>query len=142
MPISSVAPLPRMLRALRRKALASCGSKLPSVEPGKKPTFGIACNASGSANGAVKSAVDRMHFQPREVEAQFARLGVEEVAGNIDRHIGRDIRGREQDARLGEGAGAEFDQRRARRNQRADLAGAVAQDRRVRCGSGSIPAAA
>src|SRR6478672_4775600 len=29
------APLPRMSRALRRKARASSGSKLPSVEPGK-----------------------------------------------------------------------------------------------------------
>ena len=50
------APSPRMSRAVRRKAAASCGSKLPSVDPGKKPTFGIPAISAGSANGAVKSA--------------------------------------------------------------------------------------
>ncbi len=49
--------VPRMSRALRRKAQASWGSKLPSVDPGKNPTFGIAPMASGNSNGAVKSAV-------------------------------------------------------------------------------------
>ena len=39
------------------KAQASCGSKLPSVDPGKNPTFGIAPMESGNSNGAVKSAV-------------------------------------------------------------------------------------
>ena len=51
------APSPRIVRALRRNPQASCGSKFPSVEPGKNPTFGIAFTAAGSANGAVKSAV-------------------------------------------------------------------------------------
>ena len=57
MPITSSAPGPRMARALRRKALASCGSKFPSVEPGKNPTFGMSFASAGSSNGAVKSAV-------------------------------------------------------------------------------------
>jgi len=46
----------RMSRALRRKPQASCGSKFPSVEPGKI-NLGHCLIASGKANGAVKSAV-------------------------------------------------------------------------------------
>ena len=50
-PMIICAPSPRFC-ALRRKACASCGSKLPSVD---RRSFGAA-TASGSANGAVKSA--------------------------------------------------------------------------------------
>ena len=37
-------------------AHASCGSKLPIVEPGKNPTRGMPLIAIGNSNGLLKSA--------------------------------------------------------------------------------------
>ena len=48
--------VPSMRPAWRRNAQASCGSKLPMVDPGKNPTRGMPAIAAGSSNGSVKSA--------------------------------------------------------------------------------------
>ena len=102
-----------MSRALRRKPQASCGSKLPSVEPGKNPTFGIAPTAVGQGKRRGKIRRDRIDAEIGEILAQGARLRVQEVAGNIDRDIGAEIAALQQQADLGGGAGAEFHQRGA-----------------------------
>ena len=76
----NVAPRPRMRPAWRRNAAASCGSKLPMVEPGKKPTRGIIRTASGSSNGLVKSAATGSTWSFGYSRAQRRHLLVQELA--------------------------------------------------------------
>ena len=84
----------------------------------------------------------RIDVERGEILAQRVGLRVEEIAGNIHRHVGAEGAFVQQQPHLGGGAGAEFDQRGAFRDDGGDLAAAVAQDRRARCGSDNIPAAA
>lgn len=56
MPTMSVAPVPSVRAKLPSSAEASSGSKLPIVEPGKKPAFGASLRSSGRGKGLVKSA--------------------------------------------------------------------------------------
>jgi len=49
-------PRPSIRPAWRRNEQASCGSKFPMVDPGKKPTWAMAATAAGNENGRVKSA--------------------------------------------------------------------------------------
>ena len=101
------------------------------VEPGKKPTRSAAfATPRGSANGLVKSAVDRQHREAADKPCRRSvGLLLQKLAGNIDRHIGRD-RGAavEQNPRLDAGAAAELDQRRAGGINVAISAACVLQD--------------
>ena len=131
-----MAPGPRILPTLFRKAAASCGSKLPMVEPGKKPTRAGASRASfGSSNSLVKSAVTGVTLSLGKSLAQLDRLALDHLAADIDRHVDRKRRrGLEQNARLLVGAGAELDQGRAFRDQLADLGRVRLEDAHLAAG--------
>ena len=117
---------------MAQKSAASCGSKLPMVEPGKKPTRGSAAIAGGMVEGSGEIGDHRMHRKMREIAPQLRGVLLQKVAGNIDRHIGLDRgRGAEQDARLLARARAELDQRAARRKQRGDRRRMLAQQREL-----------
>src|SRR3954451_17982739 len=54
MPISSIAPLPRVPAIARSKLTAAGTNKFPIVDPGKKPSFGVSRIARGKRSGRVK----------------------------------------------------------------------------------------
>ena len=57
-PITILAPLPKIAsRALQEPCRPASARNCQASSPGKKPTFGMSRTASGSSNGAVKSAV-------------------------------------------------------------------------------------
>ena len=74
------APWPRISRALRRKRLASCGSKLPMVEPGKKPTFGMLGDRGGQREGRGEIGRDRIDRKVGEILPQRVGLRMQEIA--------------------------------------------------------------
>ena len=118
---------------MAQELAASCGSKLPMVEPGKKPTRGSAAIAAGRLERLreIRRPPDST-ARCGKSRAQLRRVLLQEVAGNVDRHIGLDGRRRaEQDARLAARAAAELDQRAVRREQRGDRRRMVAQQREL-----------
>ena len=79
-----------MLRSVRQ---ASCGSKLPMVEPGKKPTRGNRRNFRRQVESGGEIGDHRIHRKPREVALKLHQFLLQEVARYVDRHIGLDGRG-------------------------------------------------
>ena len=91
------------------------------VEPGKKPTRGIAATSAGGVGHRGEIRHDRMNGKMRKIAAQPRRVLLQEISGDVDRNIGLDARrGAQQNARLAARPAAEFDQRRAGRKQRRD----------------------
>ena len=71
----------------------------------------------------------RIDAEMRKIPAQLGGVLLQEIAGNIDRHIGlHRRRGAEQDARLAARAAAEFDQGAVLRKQRGDRRRIVLQN--------------
>jgi hypothetical protein len=56
MPISSQAPVPNVWRIARSRSTAVGGTRLPMVEPGKKPSLGASRHFAASSIGRMKSA--------------------------------------------------------------------------------------
>ncbi len=77
---------------------------------------------------------DRIDAETGEVLAQAVGLGFQEIARDVDRHIGCEVAVFEQQPHLGGGAGAELDQRSALGDDRCDLTAAVAQDAELGAG--------
>ena len=116
-PMISCAPGPRMLRGMAQERAASCGSKLPMVEPGKEADLRHAGDRGRQRERLGEIGRDRKHRKLGKVRcaSRLASLA-RKSPGNVDRHIGRDLAQRcEQDPHLGAGAAAELDQRRAGR---------------------------
>ena len=81
-----------------------------------------------------KVGCDRIDRKIGEILAQHVGLAVQEVAGNVDRHIGANVTILQQQTYLGGRAGTEFNQRRAFRNDGRDLGPAIPQDRKLGAG--------
>ena len=77
---------------------------------------------------------NRINAKLGKILAQAAGLRVQEVAGNVDRDIGAEIAALQQQADLGGGAGAEFHQCGALRNDGSDLVAAAAQNAELGAG--------
>src|ERR1700722_16349986 len=121
-PTISTDPLPRMAPARRRNLQASCGSKLPIVEPGKNPARGNAAISAGNSVSVVKSAttgmIDRCGKSRRSRAASSRRKSPEISTGTYASTLAA-ARSRMRALRLP--AAAELDERRALRKQRGDL---------------------
>ena len=60
MPISSFDPVPRMSRKWRSRSVALRGTKLPIVEPGKKPSRGKPVDRGGKVDVLGEVGLDRV----------------------------------------------------------------------------------
>ena len=83
---------PASARHGARKAAASCGSKLPMVEPGKKPDARHRRKLGRQLGHRGEIRDHRIDRKMRQIAAQLCRILLQEIAGNIDRHIGLDAR--------------------------------------------------
>ena len=93
-------------RARERSPRAACARPPPAVR-----------------TAGVKSATTGMIGKSRKIAAQPRRVLAQQIAGDIDRHIGRELPARaEQDPHFAARAAAEFDQRGSLRNDRAIVA--------------------
>ncbi len=123
--------------------MASSGSRLPIVEPGKKPRRGAPLTSVGSVGERHVVGANRLDPEAGIVAPQPRRRGVEMLARNVDRNVSRQLGQRlDQQPRLDARAAAEFDQRAARPGAARPISlRTLRAGSRSRCGSGNIPAA-
>ena len=87
---------PRMARADLRKPTASSSSRLPMVEPGKKPSIGRSRTLCGKFNRAHEIGGDGRDRHIGIILLQFARRFRDRVAADVDGDVGGDGRKRGQ----------------------------------------------
>ena len=106
------------------------GTKLPMVEPGKKPSLGRPAMLARKVERPGESATTGLDLDRGEALVDLGRAFAKIVAGNVDRHIGRGVDRFEQQRRLGRRAGAELDDRRAG-GMRAAISGMISSSSAV-----------
>ena len=119
---------PRISAARRRKRCRLVRLEIADGRARKESDLRQCADFSRRGEGFCEIGRDRMDLQRRKIGAQRARLRLQEVGGDVDRHVSCDIAALEQQANLGRRARAELDQRRLLRQERCDLVTAVAQD--------------
>ena len=90
---------------------------------------------AGKLERLAEIGIDRDDAQLREFAPQAVRLVVQELGGNIHRHVGGQVRrGTQQDRSLGGRAAAELDQRAALGQQPRHLAGVLLEQPKLGAG--------
>ena len=143
--VVGVVQAPRVLAQVdaqhQRAAVAQQGTRA-AQEGGRLSRFEIADGRAGKKAEARRAVhvgrqglqghvvgAHRLDAEPRIVAAQAGRGGVEMLARDVDRHVGREVGHRlEQQPRLDAGAAAELDQGAARPGQPRLLARTAGQD--------------
>ena len=107
------------------------GRHVADGRAGEESQFGGIRHHRGQRQRAHEIALQRMDGQVGKCLLQPARGFAQEVARNVDRHIGRRFDTAQQDGRLGRGARAELDHRAPLADMRDQIGAHGLQDRRL-----------